>query len=203
MSPGATFERVYRALKVELGSGRFRPGDHLEPSALSDELNSSITPVRDALHRLVGENLVEAPRGDGFRMPLVTEVALRHLYAWNQWLLLGAIRARRDTRSSETARGPSNAQASTTIDALFLGIAAFSGNPEHVGAMARVNDRLRAVRLVEQSVIDGADDELDEIRRATENPPELRRLIIAYHRRRLRAAAEVVARTAYDETPIS
>ena len=87
MSPGPTFDRVYFALKEQLMTGRFAPGDHLEPSLIGDELHSSITPVRDALHRLVGERLVEAPRNDGFRVPMVTEFALRQMYAWQADLM--------------------------------------------------------------------------------------------------------------------
>ena len=191
MSPGATFERVYRALKAELGSGRFRPGDHLEPAALSDELNSSITPVRDALHRLVGERLVETPRGDGFRVPVMTEVALRHLYAWNQWLLIGAIRAR---RGKVDAPEPLDAEARISLEELFLAVAAFSGNPEHVGAVARINDRLRAARRVEMSIDRAMQVEADALRLLLDDAPELRQFIIGYHRDRVKIAAEIVAR---------
>ena len=105
MSPGATFERVYRTLKDQLGSGRFAAGEHLEPAALSQDLHASITPVRDALHRLVGEALVEAPRGDGFRMPLITEAGLRHLYRWNAALLNLAVRP----AASRPTAGPDRA----------------------------------------------------------------------------------------------
>lgn len=187
MSSGATFDRVYRALKAELGTGRFGPGDHLEPAALSDELNSSITPVRDALHRLVGEGLVEAPRSDGFRAPLVTEVGLRHRYAWRQWLLLGAIRAGSGAPAPVEKAGPGN-------EHLFLAIAGLSANPEHVAAVAQVNDRLRAMRPAEQSIFGPADAELQEIEQALGHPPALRKLVADYHRRRLRSTAQIVAR---------
>ena len=185
MNSGATFDRVYRALKAELGTGRFCPGDHLEPSALSDELNSSITPVRDALHRLVGEGLVEAPRGDGFRVPLVTEVGLRHLYAWNQWLLLGATRAAGGLVPVDSVE--------PGVEHLFLAIAGLSANPEHADAIARLNDRLRAIRRVEQSILGPADVELQEVKQALGNMPVLRKLISHYHRRRVRFTAQIVA----------
>src|ERR1700746_388476 len=95
ISPG-TFERVYAAIKARLRSGVYRPGERLEPAALADELNASVTPIRDALHRLTGERLVEAPRHEGFRVPMLTETTLRHLYAWHQDLLLLAILNRRN-----------------------------------------------------------------------------------------------------------
>ena len=71
MSPGPIFERVYLALKAQVTSGAFAPGDRLEPAALGEALNASITPVRDALHRLVGERIVEAPRNEGNRKSVV------------------------------------------------------------------------------------------------------------------------------------
>src|SRR5689334_1321709 len=99
MNAGVTFERVYFALKDLLGSARFAAGHHLEPAVLSQDLNVSITPVRDALHRLAGEGLVDTSRGEGFRTPAVTEVGLRHLYRWNAALLDLAVRARTAPRT--------------------------------------------------------------------------------------------------------
>ena len=54
MTPSGTFERVYFALKDKLRRGLLKPGERLEPAALSDELFASVTPIRDALHRLAG-----------------------------------------------------------------------------------------------------------------------------------------------------
>jgi len=62
MIPGATFERVHAGLRARLHAGRFVLGEPLEPQHLADELNASITPVRDALQRLVGERLVGRDR---------------------------------------------------------------------------------------------------------------------------------------------
>src|SRR3954470_11486966 len=95
MTPPGTFERVYAAIRQRLREGVYRPGRRLEPAALSDELNASVTPVRDALHRLTGERLVEAPKHEGFRVPMLTEATLRHLYAWHLDLLLLAIMKQR------------------------------------------------------------------------------------------------------------
>lgn len=196
MSPGATFERVYRALKAELATGRFRPGDPLEPAFLSSELNSSITPVRDALHRLVGEALVEAPRGDGFRVPLLHEVTLRHLYTWNQWLLTGAAQAtpKRGTEPAPemghdgAAEGPERSCAE-----LFLVLASRSGNPEHVAAVGRLNARLAPVRRAEERIFLDGEEERDALRVAmASGSGPIRRWLVTYHRKRLRAAPELI-----------
>lgn len=87
MSPGATFERVYNELKRMLAEGELPPGSPIEPALIGRQLASSITPVRDALHRLTGERLVEAPSHNGFRVPLPSEAALRDLYNWNGLVL--------------------------------------------------------------------------------------------------------------------
>ena len=195
MSPGITFERVYLVLKERLGSGGYSAGEHLEPAALSDDLNSSITPVRDALHRLVGEGLVEAPRGDGFRTPLVTEVGLRHLYRWNAALLDMAIRAR-GVRPMGDPPVSGDGDPLTRIEVLFLAIAGRSGNPEHVAAVLRVAERLRPARRVEFELEIGGAEEARELagRVAEQAPGPLRRAVMTYHRRRERLAAEIVER---------
>ena len=188
MSPGATFERVYRALKVELGSVRFGPGDAHEPALLADLFNSSVTPVRDALHRLVGEGLVAAPRSDGFRVPILTEVGLRHLYAWSQWLLMRSVALRPEGREQER-----QVDQSGDVDALFLTIAGWTGNPEHLAAMVRVNDRLRPIRVLETGLIEDVASEVRGLEQAAaESRSTLRNRIALYHRRRARAAAEIV-----------
>lgn len=191
MSPGVTFERVYLALKEQLGSGCYAAGQQLEPAALSADLNVSITPVRDALHRLVGERLAEAPRGDGFRTPLVTEVGLRHLYRWNAALL--QLAARSLEHGSEPVGDFSNPLFWT--EALFLAIARVSGNPEHVEAIDRLNERLRPMRRLEFELV-AAEAELETIAAALDDgaPVSLRRALLAYHRRRERLAAEIVER---------
>ncbi len=194
MSPGATFERVYLALKERLGAARYAAGAHLEPAVLSHELNASITPVRDALHRLVGEGLVEAPRGDGFRTPLLTEVGLRHLYRWNGAMLNLAARSPHAGCPPEPDTGR-DADAIETTERLFLAIAAWPGNPEHVAAIARLNDRFRPIRRIETELMNGIEDEVAAIGRLTYDGASsgLRRAIAAFHRRREKAVGEIVA----------
>ena len=194
MSPGATFERVYHELKARLGSGRYAAGQHLEPAALSQDLVSSITPVRDALHRLVGEGLVEAPRGDGFRTPLVTELGLRHLYRWNATLLDLAARQGGGRPSDITDPGDA-ADPLARTERLFLAIAARPGNPEHLAAVARLGERLRPVRRVELELLADLEAEAAALaeRLAADAAGPLRRSLSLYHRRRERLAAEIVA----------
>lgn len=199
MSPGATFERVYLALRQALGSGRFRPGEHLEPSFLSQELNASITPVRDALHRLVGERLVEAPPSEGFRAPHVTEVGLRHLYAWSGKLLSLALTGPHALALPERFAAPASADPAAAIaDAagrLLMAIASAGANPEQVGAAARVLERLAPARRVEALIFPDMVEEVNGLHDllARSDRDALRRALGAFHRRRIRAAHRIVA----------
>lgn len=196
MSPGATFERVYIGLKEMIRCRTFRPGEHIDPTSLADELASSITPVRDALHRLVGERLVEAPRNDGFRAPLLTEMGLRQLYGWNVDLLLISLRSARpplptdqELISSAVDSAPPD-EIATAVGELFLEIARRSANLEHAVAVANLNDRLHALRLIEPHVLADIPSELGELVRLVRRDEalSLRQTVAKYHRRRYRAA---------------
>ena len=200
MTPRATFERVYAALKEQLFDGRFAPGCHLEPAHLSEELNASITPVRDALQRLVGERLVDASPGDGFRSPVVTELGLRQLYSWNNSLAQLALR-NPQTPSGVVAGLPAigpdqTAQALTSAAAeLFSSIARRSGNAEHLAAVNALNGRLSTVRLKEVLFLDGVGAELASLfaESSAGDPRLLRQSLNAYHRRRIRVVDRLVA----------
>lgn len=177
-------------------SGRFAPGDHLEPAVLSGELNASITPVRDALHRLVGERIVEAPRNDGFRVPAPTEAELRGLYGWNCELLELALRSRRGGSRGVVLRpgGATGADGVLNAPELFLRIAGRSPSAEHQLAVTNMNYRLAALRLVEDLLFEDVREELSLLSACleAENIPALRRGIAAYHRRRQRHAPEIL-----------
>jgi DNA-binding GntR family transcriptional regulator len=197
MSRPGTFERVYAAIRNQLREGRFRPGDRLEPAALSDELNASVTPVRDALHRLTGERLVEAPRHEGFRVPLLTESMLRHLYAWHRDLVLLAISGRtgQEKRLGEALhRALGTDPTSPTPASIFTALAHGSGNPEHGAAFESVAGRLQPLRRAESLLLDAAEQESTEILEALRSGDlrKLRNGLIRYHRRRQQIVPELL-----------
>lgn len=199
MTPPGTFERVYSAIRERLREGAYRPGDRLEPAALSEELNASVTPVRDALHRLTGERMVEAPRHEGFRVPTMTETMLRHLYGWHHDLLLLAVLKHRAAASAEEIMPPgddADSPAYARQNLLFLALARTAGNPEHVAALEALSDRLQPVQRLEQFFLDQTDAETRDIMRALreQDRKALRRSLLRYHRRRLRIVPELLAR---------
>lgn len=204
MSPAGTFERVYAAIKDQLRRGAFRPGDRLEPAAFRDELSASVTPIRDALHRLTGERLVETPRHEGFRVPLVTETMLRHLYAWHLDLLLLAV-ARRHWGSA-ALRTPEHDLIQTPAslldrqNALFLRLAEAGGNPEHLIALRTLLERMEPYQRIEEELLDATQSETEVIAAAISagDRGALRKSLIAYHRRRARLVPDLIARIQSD-----
>lgn len=197
MTPPGTFERVYAAIKQRLREGAYGPGERLEPAMLSEELNSSVTPVRDALHRLTGERLVEAPPHEGFRAPMLTETTLRHLYAWHLDLLLLALMKRRDLEcqnDSAASGGCADVPVTERQNALFRRIAEAVDNPEYSAALEALTERLGPIRRVEERVLDALEAETEAIAGAirTRDRKALRRCLVRYHRRRNRVIPELV-----------
>ncbi|MDT8760549.1 GntR family transcriptional regulator [Sphingomonas psychrotolerans] len=193
MSPGATFERVYQELKRMLSEGELPPGAPIEPALIGKRIASSITPIRDALHRLTGERLVEAPNHNGFRVPSPTEAALRDLYQWNGRLLGLAVKSMRSgvDRSRLATTAPPHYVAAAAAE-LFLRIARETGSSEHVDAIVRANDRLAPYRRVEVEVLDELPSELEDLAAAVGSPTELAKGLAAYHRRRIRAVPDIL-----------
>src|SRR3546814_19829497 len=71
---------LYKQIRRAWRSGRYVPGERLDPATIAEEFHTSATPVRFALYRLVGEGLIADHARSGLYVPLFTEVALRDLY---------------------------------------------------------------------------------------------------------------------------
>ncbi|HEY9553146.1 GntR family transcriptional regulator [Allosphingosinicella sp.] len=208
MNAGLTSERVYEGLRQRILDREFRPGDRLDPSALAEVLNSSVTPVRDALHNLTGAGLVETRTSEGFHLPHIDEPGLQDLYAWNAEILSLALRSRRAADEPAGCRSKlddllaaAGGDAAAASAELFARIAERSSNIEHHRAVRSANDRLHAARLAESRVLAGIEEELADLCEAAGEgaAAKLRKLITAYHRRRRRAAAEIVRSLYRDE----
>jgi len=193
-------ERVYRAVKAELLGPSFAPGEKIEAVELARRHIASITPVRAALHRLTGEGLVDARAGEGFHAPVVTEVSLRDLYAWNGQIIQLAYRLSANVSPLEpedasVARyAPAAVEMPQAISGLFAAIGERSGNEQCALAIGHLNDQLHRARRLEGEVIKALDDEFrdlaDTIRLG--HSTAVRHAITTYHRRRIRLAADLV-----------
>lgn len=192
-------ERVYETLKMQITTGALRPGVKLDPVKLACGLNASATPVRDALHRLMAERLVDAWPQEGFHAAMLTEPALRDLYVWSLDVLLAALKSTTGSAlpdHHDTEPLPqSGAIGGERARALFCRIVAISGNLEHREALKSVNDRLHLARLFEPRLLPDLDEELSriEIARRSGELARLRRLLQSYHRQRLQLVPRLSA----------
>ncbi len=64
-------EEIYHTLRLEILSLRFKPGEELNLQLLCEQLQVSRSPVRDALMRLAGDNLVDIFPQRGTRVSLI------------------------------------------------------------------------------------------------------------------------------------
>jgi DNA-binding GntR family transcriptional regulator len=71
-----TADRVYHAIRQMVASGRFAKGEVISEVRLANELEVSRTPVREAVRRLVGENVLEVTQnGLRFYSPSLDDLA--------------------------------------------------------------------------------------------------------------------------------
>lgn len=197
MSPGVKMERVYMDIKARVMAGEFAPGSRIDPGQLAADLGTSATPVRDALHRLAGERLVESWHQEGFRQPIVSEADLRDLYAWTAALLGHALRARAACPTTPEApfAGADGDDYPARLARLFQSIALFSGNREVRHAIGNVVDRSHMFRDIERQTDPMCLKAVGELEESFLHGrwPELRTRINAFHRRRAARAGDVGA----------
>lgn len=193
MNAGVTSERIYDALKARLLSGEILPGARLEPAAFAEMLGSSVTPVRDALHRLVGEHIVEMRLTEGFQLPFMTEVALRDLIAWNAELLRVALRRWPVGETPKKAELPTGNYVGG-IRGLFSLIASRSGSVELDRHVEAASDRLAAARAAEHRIYADATSDLDGLAAAVAagDPRSIARQTAAYHKSRAQLVPAIV-----------
>lgn len=72
-------ERVYQTLRGGLINGQYQPGERLRISALAAELGTSITPVREAIFRLVSEQALEMKAATAIYVPTMDAAQLREI----------------------------------------------------------------------------------------------------------------------------
>jgi DNA-binding FadR family transcriptional regulator len=199
-------QRLYKAIKSEILSGAFLPGQSIPAAMLARRLSVSIIPVRDALHRLAGERLVEMWEHGGFHAPHMSEAKLRDLYQAQLGMLLWALdqptmpQAMNTAPESET----SGTQPLAAIEALFTHLAHFSGSHELLWALPNILDRLHIVSRIKPLV---ADDWADEGERLLAHWRHgdlavFRRAQLAYHQHRITLVPGLVERVHLTRTSL-
>lgn len=197
MNAGSTMERVYLDLKARIVGGAYPPGTRLDPFHLAKRLAASPTPVREALHRLSGERIVDSWHQEGFRQPIFAEADLCDLYLWSAALVGLALRA-----PSLGPAAPASLLAATEVEdypgrvaRLLRAIALLCDNREIRFAIVNLVERSEFFRTAELRGDPAADAQLAAMESAfrCERWAELRSKSAAFHRRRVARAGRVVA----------
>jgi DNA-binding GntR family transcriptional regulator len=71
--------RVYSEIRDALMNGQYEPGERLRIAALAEQMGVSITPVREAIFRLVSEQGLEMKAATAVHVPVITAAHLREI----------------------------------------------------------------------------------------------------------------------------
>lgn len=190
---------VYTQVRRALQSGHYLPGQRIDPAGLAAEFNTSPTPVRFALYRLVGEGLLADHARSGLYVPLLTEVALRDLYDWMERLLLIACEVGPAPIASARIGAPDpGAVEEDVVKAtwkLFDAMARSTGHRYLHDAVKRTNDRLAPVRRAKRHLLDDPAVELGVLTHLWDEGDidGLRAALQRYYARRKRLVPCIVA----------
>lgn len=200
MAPdAATQDRIYHALKRDLMALGHRPRTRIDLQAAADRYRASTTPVREAIHRLIGERLVEPHSDGGFQLAMPDATQLLHLYAWNSQHLLSALHVASPAvlrealgRLPRTIGRTPRDQALVSAD-VFLAIGGATGNSEFVRQIEAANDRLTYPRIAEALLFTDLPRELRTLTKTGDLSTQLsvRRRIMSYHRRRIEHVSQI------------
>jgi DNA-binding GntR family transcriptional regulator len=165
---------IYEKLANLLINYRFRPGTQLHPNMLANYFNVSSTPVREALHRLGGEQLLIVIPNKGFYSKVLNADEMKELTILIHVLLQHAITSnlqmshskRLDDTWSEQMCDPSGCDAEF-VERLFKSIASLSNNNSLITLINNLNNRTHYVRVLD----------LEDETRRYESLLELRELI--------------------------
>lgn len=195
-----TSERVYAMMKSDLLSGAL--STEIQIGALADRYAASITPVREALLRMVGERLVLMKPTGGFAISRLSEAHIRDLYDLNLQLTLLATAWRNDSCRAGISPLPDESTLDPPVDLLFRAIARRTGNLSFLALIESMNDQMQRIRHAEERELKGLHDEFVAlevlVRHGTR--PILARAVRKYHLRRMRISADIARRIRLEDT---
>lgn len=190
MSPAHVLEPTYETLRRRLIHGYWPQGFRLEATKIADSLGVSMTPVRDSLYRLTGEQMVDFMHGEGFRVPVMTEAKLRDLFELQNFLIKILL-------ASSKAKGRPDIVTSSNVAEktaqIFRHIATRSQNAELIATIATLGNKLYSAWSVEAEIFPTVESELAEIVSSLVGSSAanavLGGLLARYHDRRIAQAA--------------
>jgi DNA-binding GntR family transcriptional regulator len=188
---------LYAAVRLAIQTGRYLPGDHIDPGMLAAEFKASPTPVRFALYRLVGEGMIADHGRQGFDIPIPTEASLRSLYDWMRRLLLMACEISLESPAMLTSI---HAVATSSADVVALTRQTFESFALETGhhflhlAVRQANDKLDPIRRAKQPLVPDARQELARLIRLGQRRQvqQLKAALVDYHERRMRLVPQIV-----------
>lgn len=157
-------DRAYRRLKEMAASYEFKPDERLNETALSAQLKTSRTPLREALNRLTAEGFLTSRSGQGFYCRSLKPAEIMDLYEARAAIESEAARlaARRFDpaalaslesfldESEATYRQGTSPVALVRLDEEFhLRLARLSKNAELVRLLENVASRIQYVRVID------------------------------------------------------
>jgi GntR family transcriptional regulator, rspAB operon transcriptional repressor len=147
--------RVYKQLRRSIITGRCRPDERLNLNELARTYNTSISPLRDALHMLAQEGLVTIKPRSGYFISRTTLKELRDLFELREILELAAVDRAAPRITDEYIAKLEHVHAGYTGDddesydsytdenrRVHMLIAEASGNYELAEALGHLHDRL-------------------------------------------------------------
>lgn len=76
---GNLSDSVYDALRQALIDGQYEPGDRLRPTQIAKAMGVSITPVREAIFRLVSDQALQIKAATSIYVPILTHEQLQEI----------------------------------------------------------------------------------------------------------------------------
>ncbi|MAY85547.1 MAG: GntR family transcriptional regulator [Pseudooceanicola sp.] len=217
-----TVERTYLRLKEMAANYEFKPDSRLNESELSKRLDTSRTPLREALNRLVAEGFLTSRAGQGFFCRPLVPGHIMELYEARAAIeceaaRLAALRADPaqiaeleqflETSRPEYIPGTSPVELVRLDEEFHVRLTRLAGNAEMVRMLENMNARIHYVRLIDLKSLcehSGADTvTTDPHRRILDaikarDPEAARREMAKHIERRLEAITDTV-RAAFAE----
>lgn len=167
-----TVERAYRQLKEMAANYVIKPDSRLNEGELAKLLETSRTPLREALNRLVAEGFLTFHSGKGFFCRSLKPREIMDLYEARaaiecEAVRLAAIRAdSAEVQALEMLLDQSHAEYQSGTDLVELvkmdeefhtRLIALSGNEEMMRLLENMNDRIHYIRLIDLKTLSRRD----------------------------------------------
>jgi len=156
---------IYAPLKEMAVNYHLKPGEKINEAALAKSLETSRTPLREALNRLVAERFFEFQSGKGFYCRELDTKTVFELYETREIIEEASVR-RACERGSDAAiaklkeflltkgmdySGLTVGQSTQLDETFHVSIALLTGNDELVRQLQHLNERIRFIRWIDLS----------------------------------------------------